>query len=43
MKKKFELPELIIIYFEDDLATDIVSSGQEPTDVGGDNPWDDLP
>lgn len=39
--KKFEQPELIIIFFED--GSDIItSSGSEPTDIGGDNPWGDL-
>ena len=43
MKKRYEYPELVIMNFEDEMATDIPSSGEEPTDVGGDNPWSDLP
>ena len=35
MKKEFERPELIIIYFEDELATNSVSSG-DPIDPDND-------
>ena len=39
MKKKFENPELIIIYFEGDLATDDIIETSGPTDGWG-NDWD---
>lgn len=39
--KKYERPELIVIFFEDDSSI-ITASGDEPTDIGGDNLWSDL-
>ena len=36
MKKKFDIPELLIIYFEDDMATNVIpDSGEETGDEDG--------
>lgn len=39
MKKKYENPELTIIFFEGDLATDVMSSSGDYGDSNGD--WTD--
>ena len=31
MKKKFDIPELLIIYFEDDMATNVIPDSGEGT------------